>query len=167
MYFGSLVAYVILIVLNLGIIYEATRYARSRRQTNVTTATVVISESGTSRKKKAEMTRTILFITFLYIILAFPSAILTGYYYNALIVLDIGPMLITLVDNIQFSYPAFNFFILYFSNKVFAKEVKRLFWPLQMRITQVGTSTHVRTNTFTENRNMTVANKNFSANNDQ
>lgn len=142
-----------LILINCGIIYEATRYSRARRNTSNVVAPLQSTETASSMRKKAEMTRTILFITFLYILLSLPSAIVAGYFYNDIIVLNIGPMIITLVDNIQFSYPAFNFVILYFSNKLFAKEVKLLFSRVQIRSEQSQLGNTSMTGT---NRKMTI-----------
>jgi Na+/H+ antiporter NhaC len=113
-------------LLNCGIIYEATRYARAQQnESNLVVPSPRTKDTGAA--KKAEMTRTIILITFLYILLTLPGAIIAGYFYNTLIVSDIGSIFIILSSNIQFIYQAFNFFILYFTNKLFAKEVRRLF----------------------------------------
>lgn len=106
--------YGLLIIFNSLIIYKATRFERVR----------VEAAELRAAKRKAEMTRTILFMTFLYILVTLPSTIVTGYYFLTILLSDSGPLIITLIDALQFSYPALNFFILFFSNKLFAEEVK-------------------------------------------
>lgn len=71
------------------------------------------------------MAKTVVFITFLFFLSSIMSMIVNGYFIPSLVKLNYGLMIFNLTDSIQFSYPAFNFFILFFSNKVFAKEVKR------------------------------------------
>ena len=73
------------------------------------------------------MTRMILIITSLFILLSLPGAIVSGYFYDDIIVLDYGTMIINLLNAIQFTYPASNFFILFFTNKLFAQEIKSAF----------------------------------------
>lgn len=123
-YMYAVVPFSLLIIFNCLIIIKATQFARARRvhlsQASTSGANPVLN---LSRKRKTEMTRTIIIVTFLFVVLSVPSAFAT-FYYNQLVVLDIGPMLITLLDDIQFSFPAFNFIILYFTNKLFAQEVK-------------------------------------------
>jgi hypothetical protein len=142
LYFGYAVPYASITLLNCGIIYEATRFARAHRNTS-NNMIEQSAEITASARRKAEMTKTILFITFLYIILTLPSVIMSGYYYNDLILLEIGQMIVTLLNNIQFSFPALNFVILYFSNKLFAKEVKILFSRARISAeqSQIGNNT--------------------------
>lgn len=78
-------------------------------------------------KKKTQITRTILVITFLYIFATFPSILQTGYLYPNIIALESGTLIVSAINAIDFSYPALNFFILFFSNKMFADEVKAFF----------------------------------------
>lgn len=72
------------------------------------------------------MTRTILIITFLYVTASIPNITLSGFLYRNLLTYDFGQLVLILGNGIQFSYPAYNFFILLYSNKVFAQEVKNL-----------------------------------------
>ena len=58
--------------------------------------------------------------------MSLPGAILTGFFYDQVIVLEFGQVIVNLINGIQFSYPAFNFVILFFSNKLFAQEVRSL-----------------------------------------
>ena len=117
LYFGYIVPYCFLVLLNSAIIYKATQFERHQQPTTETR----------SAKRKTQMTRMIIFITFLYIVTSLPSTIITGYLYDNVSSLDVGQMIINLIDGIQFSYPAFNLFILFFSNKLFAEELKRTF----------------------------------------
>lgn len=120
MYFGELLPFVLMIAFNIVIIYKANRYGRTHRRMST------FHSPGSSRasKRKAQMTRMILFITFLYILVTIPSTILSGYFYTKVVVLPQGQFIVNLVNGVQFSYPAFNFFILYCSNKLFAREVR-------------------------------------------
>ena len=88
------------------------------------------------------MTKMILFLTFLYIVLSLPGVIVTGYMYDYVYSLDVGLMLVNLINAVQFSYPALNFFILCFSNKMFANEVKSMIFKMRStnRISQADTS---------------------------
>lgn len=119
LYFGAIVPFSLLAILNFIIIYKATRFSRSKKPTTL--------EEIRRVKKRNEMIKTIVFITFLYIIVELPFCIFNGYFYLTVIVYDYGPTLNALFNTIEFTYPAFNIFILYFSNKLFAKELKHLF----------------------------------------
>ena len=68
----------------------------------------------------------ILLITSLFIAMSLPGAILTGFFYDQVIMLEFGQVIVNLINGIQFSYPAFNFVILFFSNKLFGQEVRAL-----------------------------------------
>ena len=108
-YFAFVIPTVSLIVFNSLVIWKATR--------------IEIVQNTSEMKRKREMTKTILLITFLYVIISLPSNVLVGFLYFDLLD-DYGQMIFNLVNGLQMSYPAFNFFILYFSNKRFSKEVK-------------------------------------------
>jgi hypothetical protein len=120
------VPYVLLILLNSLIIFKATKYERLWKRESMASNSSIESRAA---KRKTEMTRTILFITFLYIALSLPGTIQTGYVYGYILNLDIhiSNMIINLVNCIQFTYSAFNFVILYFSNRLFAEEAKLVF----------------------------------------
>ena len=105
------------------IIYKATRFSESNTNSNTHTN----SASETQRnKRKTQMTRMILLITSLFIAMSLPGAILTGFFYDQVIMLEFGQVIVNLINGIQFSYPAFNFVILFFSNKLFAQELRSL-----------------------------------------
>lgn len=73
------------------------------------------------------MTRSILIITFLFVIVSLPSNVIFGFLFFDVIVIYESQMIFNLVIGIQMSYSAFNFFILYFYNKRFSHEVKSIF----------------------------------------
>lgn len=134
LYAGYIGPFVLLIIFNCGIIYEATKYSRRIRiQQASQKAGPRLQITSNSLNKKAEMSKTILLVTFIYILIASPSAIYSGYFYADLVNTDYGPMINNIFDAIIFSYPAFNFFILYFSNKKFHKEVREWFVWLKTR----------------------------------
>ena len=124
---GFIIPYVLLILVNVCIIYKATKYERLHKNVVQSQSQPTVVNETRSARKKAEMTRSILIITFLYIIVTLPGTILTGFFFISMMSLDIGLMLLNIIDIIHFSYPAFNFFILYFSNKLFCQEVKIFF----------------------------------------
>ena len=72
------------------------------------------------------MTKTILIITFLFVLTSLPSNVAIGYFNDQLSVINEGQLLYNILIGIQMSYPAFNLFILYFSNKLFAQSVKSI-----------------------------------------
>lgn len=111
-YVALIIPSVSLIVVNSLIIWKATRFERVQNTRQI--------------KRKREMTVTILIITFLFVILSLPSNIMFGYFYSYLLVIDEGTMISDLVIGIHMSFPAFSFFILYFSNKRFSQEVKSI-----------------------------------------
>ena len=95
-------------------------------------------------EKKAEMTRSILIITFLYIILSLPDTIISAFFSKTFEQIEIGYLMFDLVNILHSSYPAFNFFILFFSNKVFNQEVRVLLGHLLKR-NKVSLSDNVKT----------------------
>jgi hypothetical protein len=124
------VPYSLLLIINCLIILKATQFTRARRATNP-------SLNGVARR--TQMTRMILLITFLFILLTLPSAIISGYFFGAIYQLEYGKMAINLINAIQFTYPVFNFFIMFFTNKLFEQEVKSLFSGIRIN-TRVTTS---------------------------
>lgn len=140
-----MVPYGLLIILNCIIIYKATRFERVKIETQ-SKRNNSMAESRSSRRK-AEMTRTIVFITFLYIVVTFPSTLVSGYFFLTILLSNGGPFFITIIDAIQFSYPALNFFILFFSNKLFAQEVKSFFTKMRRNsVATTQTQTQTKTN---------------------
>lgn len=148
--------FVLLVGLNSVIIYKANLFARSQRD-NVThpMASNAITDAPGSRRK-AQMTKTILTITFIYIILELPCSIITGYFYFDIISLDGGYLYQALVNNIQFSFSAFNFFILYFSNKLFKKAVDEVFGLARQRLFHQRTETNLMSENSTRKKDTRV-----------
>ena len=154
-YFGYIVPYGLLILFNAMIIYKATTYERTKKRTQVMSLVQenLHSSSIATRayQRKLEMTKTILFITFLYIVTSLASTLITAYFYNQIISDYSGQMVINLVDAVLFSYPAFNFFILFFSNKLFSQEVRSLI--------ALGRQTSISAATQQSNQTNTQANR--------
>lgn len=117
------------------IIYKATSYARSHRHQIAAERGSSIT-NGASNKRKSEMTRSILIITFSYVLLTLPAAIVNGYFFVILNVMDYGPIIINIFGSINFSFPACNFFTLLYSNKIFAKELKSIIGELREQKTK-------------------------------
>lgn len=109
-------------IFNLLIIYKATSFERAQKQ----------SESSSSSRRKAQMTRTILLLTLGFIISSLPSTVITGYFYAAVAFNDYGPLVINFINCVQFTYPALHFFILMFTNKLFSEEAKLIVFRMQI-----------------------------------
>lgn len=130
-YFGYIVPFGLLVILNTLIIWKATQFSRSQRGSNMSLNT----------KRKVQMTRMILFITFLYIGVSVPSMIVTGWLYGHIVSLKAGVLITNLLNCFVFSYPALNFFILYLTNKLFAVETRSLLGKMvKRRVSNVSTS---------------------------
>lgn len=114
----------LLIIFNFLIIYKSTRFTHKK----TATTDVTVKSSSKASKRKTEMTRTILMVTFIYVALVLPSSILNAYFYPPIVALDEGQMIVNFISVVQFSYSSFNFVILYFSNKLFAQEMKRMLY---------------------------------------
>jgi hypothetical protein len=120
LYFGYIVPVAILIIVNLLIIYKATQFSRAQKALGNTNNT-----NQESERKKAQMTKTILFLTFFYIALSFPIQIYAGYIYVNVDQYSFGQMTSNIINFAQYFYPSFHIIILYFSNKRFSIEFKR------------------------------------------
>ena len=114
------------------IIYKATQYSRAQKAIGNTNATLMQSE-----KKKAQMTRMILFLTFFYIALTLPEQIFVAFIINNINISYISTMMFNITNFIQFFYPSFHIFILILSNKLFAQEVKETIFSIKS--SRVGT----------------------------
>ena len=90
------------------------------------------SSSKTQANKSSEKVNKVFRIVITITLLFFVSSItysLTTYFVGIfnLFSTDWGIMIVRLLDAIAFTYHALNFFITYFSNKIFQREVKSLF----------------------------------------
>lgn len=119
LYFGYIAPAAILIIVNFLIIYKATQYSRSQKAMGNTN-----SVNADSEKKKAQMTKMILFLTFFYITLLLPIQLYSAYLSAYVLQFPFGIMISNISIFAQYFYPSFHIFILYFSNKQFAKETK-------------------------------------------
>lgn len=118
--------------MNFLVIYLASFYSKpelNNNNTNNNAEQQTISNlvrSIRSRQRKVQLTRMILLLTFLYVIISLPDFILYGYYYSSLYKLYYGQMIVNILNAVHFSYPAFQIFILYYSNNRFAREFKKI-----------------------------------------
>lgn len=127
------------------IILKATHYERSQKANGNVNATNMHSE-----RKKAQMTRTILFLTFFFIALALPDQLYFGYLYSIIDQNFYGTMMGNLMDFVQFFFSSFHIFILYFSNKQFAKEVNATVF--RVKSNQVSSMTGTKSQSVLNNR---------------
>ena len=120
LYFGYIVPVAILIIVNILIIYKATEFSRAQKALGNINISNLESE-----RKKAHMTKTILFLTAFYIALSLPLQIYAGYLYVCVDQLIFGQMISNIINFFQYFYSSFQIIILYFSNKRFSIEFKR------------------------------------------
>ena len=106
----------------------ATQFSRSQLATKM----------SKSAKRKTQKTRMILLITFLYIGVSLPGISITGWLFGTIIKMEGGVLIVNLLNCFQFSYPTFSFLILYFSNKLFAKETRLIFNKIIERYRKVS-----------------------------
>ena len=79
-----------------------------------------------SCKRKVQINQMILFMTFLYMVVSIPSIVVIGFLFGHIIALDAGSLILNIINAIQFSYPALNYFILFFSNRKFSHEARKI-----------------------------------------
>lgn len=123
------------------IILKATQYQRAQKAKGTATSK--------SDRKKSQMTKTILFLTFFYIALVLPDLLYIGYFCY-IIDFNYAKMMANLTNFIQFFFSSFSIFILYFSNKQFAKEVKMTIF--RVKINQVSSMTGTKSQSVINNR---------------
>ena len=90
-------------------------------------------EDQSKAKKIDKMNKIVILITILFILFTLPLAF-AQFYFTQLFATRHGVFVIFLLDCLSFTYHGLNFFILFFSNHIFKKEVLRLldsvnFWP--------------------------------------
>jgi preprotein translocase subunit SecG len=76
-------------------------------------------------KKKLQMTKTVIILTVLFIVLTLPGAVVSAYY-NYVIALESGRLIVLICDELTFSYHALGFVTLLYSNKQFFNQVKAI-----------------------------------------
>jgi hypothetical protein len=126
----------LMLIINCLIIYKATYFSRhhqfhQRHQSNFNLAQQKIS------RRKTQMTRMTQSTTFILIIFILTGAIMEGYFIAKFSAIDmLGPAIINLIDDISFSFPAFNLFILLYSNKIFLAEFKTILFGFRLSLGQ-------------------------------
>jgi hypothetical protein len=132
----------LLIIVNLLIIYKATQFSRSQAAIGNINATLM-----QSAKKKAQMTKMILFLTFFYIALTLPEQIFVAYLVNNIDLTYISKMIFIVINFVQFLYPSFQIFTLIWSNKLFSQEVKEIIFRIKSsrvgHLLGISNQTHV------------------------
>jgi hypothetical protein len=78
-----------------------------------------------TRRSKAR--KTIMIVTITFILMTLPGAV-CSFFYSELLDLPFGSYIILFFDCVTFSYHSFHIFFLYFSNKLYKKELKNLFY---------------------------------------
>ncbi|CAF0846824.1 unnamed protein product [Brachionus calyciflorus] len=84
------------------------------------------AQNDKKKNKQDQMTKTIIYMTLLFIGITLPNAT-TTFFFNKLIITDYGSFLIRLFDMFSFSYHGLNFIVFYISNNRFRSEFKKLF----------------------------------------
>lgn len=85
---------------------------------------VSIAENKAATNRKTRTTKTIIIVTMAFIIFTLPGAI-CSYYFSELISLPYGYYILVFFDCVTFSYHGLNSIILYNSNKLYKKEVRK------------------------------------------
>ena len=102
-------------------------------------------------------------LTLIFILLTFPGAIVSGYFYFELSQTKLGYTLLLLCDNITFSYHSLNFFVVVFTNKKFYNEFKYLFPKITIKFNKSNNSNAINSNNAhynTRNNKNTFSNTN-------
>ncbi len=109
----SFLPFVLIFTLNLLLVYSV--YKKKIENTT----------GGEHRAKFKSMTRTVMSITFIFIIMTSPISI-ASIFYNELVLTYSGLICLDLLNSLCFTYHALNIFILVFTNKKFVTELKQL-----------------------------------------
>lgn len=115
----SVVPFLVLLVANFLLI----RKIKSRKLIHLSFSS---STNVKKSKKNDRINRTVLLLTFLFIIMTLPLAC-ASFFFTQLIISDFGLFAIVFFNCISFSYHGFNFIFMAFSNKIFREEYKKLF----------------------------------------
>jgi hypothetical protein len=134
----SIVPFCLLVVINFLIVNTLRHSRRNLITTRPNDDTTATSSDASAMKKQTQMTVTVLILTITFVLLTLPGAIVSGFFYVDLYEVEWGQPLIVLLDDITFSYHAFNFVTLYLTNKVFNQEVKSIFWRRREETSQVA-----------------------------
>lgn len=121
-YVGFIVPIGLLMAFSAYHIYKATRY---RYKQNLSSSSEKYC-SAKGLKRKAQMTKVILVITFFYIVTSIVGLVVNFYLVDQIKSLDASQIILNLANGVLFTPMAFKYFILYFSSKMFAQEAKRI-----------------------------------------
>lgn len=135
----SIVPFCILVVINFLIVNTLRHSRRNLTMTRpIDDLTATSNSDASAMKKQTQMTVTVLVLTITFVLITLPGAIVSGFFYVDLYEVEWGQPLIVLLDDITFSYHAFNFVTLYLTNKVFNQEVKSVFGGRREETSQVA-----------------------------
>jgi hypothetical protein len=81
-------------------------------------------------RKQQKMCRTIIIISFLFMIFTLPTASIQGEVYVYLNSFDVGKLIILLCNSTAYTYQASTFLLLYLTNNIFSKEAALYFSEL-------------------------------------
>ena len=109
--------------------------------------------------RRSKTNKTIMIVTITFIILTLPGA-LCSYYFSDLINLQYGRVILTFFDCVTFSYHGLNSLILFMTNNIYRREIKKLL--LCFKIT--GTTQVNKTNQNSLVNTANNANRNSRAN---
>lgn len=115
----SVVPFIVLLIVNFLLV----RKIMSRKKIHLSISNVTNEKKS---RKNDRINRTVLLLTFLFILMTLPSAS-ASFFFTTLVTSDFGLFLIVLFNCISFSYHGFNFIFMAFSNKIFFEEYKKLF----------------------------------------
>lgn len=132
----AIVPFCLLVIIDSIIIYKARHYS------NVQVLCLSNAQQRKSNKRQNRISRSILIITFFYVCINLPPAVVTGFFYDQVVSGDLGPMIVNLMDNITFSFPALEFLFLLYSNKTYRKELKNCFFLDVVAIIDINYLSH-------------------------
>jgi len=137
-----LVPFILLITASALLIYEIQKKSAGR------------SVSQNRSDSQRALNKTVVSVTIVYIVITTPVAVVTSFL-NSLLQSsgEIGNLIINIADSVSFSFHAFNFFILYLTNKRYSKEVRAFF--------KIKDSPRANTNTNTTSKSA-IANRTTS-----
>ena len=104
-----------------------------------------VSASQQRQDSQRALNKTVLIVTITYIVMTTPVAVVTSFLNSQLQSSgELGDLIINLGDSVSFSYHAYNFLILFFTNKRYSKEVKMYFSPKRSTARTVTGTTGTR-----------------------
>ena len=110
----SYAPFTILLIINCRLIYEF----KNRKVQGV--------ESDATRRRRRAMNRTVIFVTFLFVIMTLPMAIV-GHMYVWLVKVSYGQIIILICGRLSSSYQGYNIIFFYFTNQKFAQALRCCF----------------------------------------